>query len=417
MTTADPAANRRPPFARDAWIVVAGQSISTVGDSMLLILLPLLVLDVTRSPLHVGLVVAVAEVPAFLGFLSGWPRRYLGARELLVLYDMGRGAALLAMVGLELTGNGSLAAVYVLALLVNTMSTLFRPTRIEFVTHVVPTESLRRFNSLDRTLEALATAAGAGLGGFAYMVAPLPMVFGMCAATFLVSGLSLLAMRVPAGSFGAGAERVHTSFRAAIAAVRHRPVPVCLIGGETLTGMSFGIFLVMFVVYAREFLEVSSATFGAFEMVQALSASAAGVLLATGRLRWSDRRLAVLGYLGMGLSMVALGGNHLVWVVFPLMVSLGATNMLYAVSVRTLLQNECSDQELIHVFAAESVLSRSAQIAGAAAAGALLTVTAVTVGWLLVAAGVLACVSAVWTYRVLPRTSGAAQEPEPASRS
>ncbi|HET8642349.1 MAG TPA: MFS transporter [Pseudonocardiaceae bacterium] len=396
----DPAT--RAPFARDAWIVVAGQSIATLGDSMLVLVLPLLVLDLTRSPLHVGLVVAVAEVPAFLGFLSGWPRRHLGAQPLLVSYDLSRGVLLVGIAALFWAGAGTLAAVYAVAFLVNLVSTMFRPTRIEFITHVVPEPALRRFNSMDRTLEALAMAAGAGLGGFAYLVLPLPAVFGLCALTFLVSGVSLLALRVPAGAFrGAGAERVRTSFRAAIAAVRRRPVPVCLIGGETVTGMSFGIFLATFVVYAREFLGVDSATFGAFEMVQALAATAAGLLLASGKLGWSDRRLAVLGYLGMGLSMIALGGNDEVWPVFVLMVALGVTNMLYAVSVRTLLQTSASEQELIHVFAAESVLSRSAQIGGAALAGALLTFAAVPVGWMLVVAGLLAAASGVWAYRVL----------------
>ena len=58
--------------------------------------------------------------------------------------------------------------------------------------------------------------------------------------------------------------------------------------------------------------------------------------------------------------------------------------MMYAVSVRTLLQVHAREEELVHVFALESILFRAAQIVSAAAAGALLSVAAQWLGWTLV---------------------------------
>lgn len=396
----------------NAWLVVGGQAVSTVGDSMLLVVLPLMVLDLTGSPLQVSLVFVLTQLPAFLGFLAGTPRRRFRPRTLLIAYDVLRAGFVLGIAAVLGLGIDLLLPVYGLVFLTNVATMLFRPARIELVTYLAPAGALRRFNSYDRTFEALATAGGAALGGYAYAYLSLPMAFTVAALTFAASALAMLPVRAVWAPSRPGEDRattvVATSFRAVVASVRRRRVPACLLGGETLTGVSFGIFLAVFVIYSREHLGVSGVTFGQFEMVQALSATAAGVLLGSGRLPLSDRDLAVLGYLGMGLSFLALGVNSVVWVVFPLMVSLGVTNMFYAVAVRTLLQDSCGPQELVHVFALESILSRTALIVGAAAAGAVLTLAAVPVGGILVAAGLIVVVVAAWGHRVLPAPAPAA---------
>jgi hypothetical protein len=194
---------------------------------------------------------------------------------------------------------------------------------------------------------------------------------------------------------------VTSSFGTVAARVARRRVPRYLLGGEAVTGLAFGVFLAVFVIYVREDLGASGVTFGHVEMVQALSATAAGVVLGSGRVALSERWLAVLGYAGMGLSFLLLGATSLIWVVFPLMVSLGAANMLYAVAVRTLLQDSCDTQEVVHVFALESILSRTALIAGAGAAGLLLDLTSVPAAGALAAAGLLTLAVAVWGHVVL----------------
>jgi MFS family permease len=405
-----------PSSQPDAWLVVGGQAMSTVGDSMLLVLLPLVVLDLTGSPLQVSLVVVLTQLPSFLGFLAGRPRRRFGPRRLLVAYDLVRTGLLVAVAAALGLSTGLLPVVYVLVFGTNFVTALFRPTRIELITYLAPASVLRRFNSYDRTFEALATAGGAALGGYAYAYLPLPLSVTVAAATFGLSALALVPVREPAEppstpatapgepatEPGEPAEPgVGASFWAVLTAVRRRAVPAYLLASETFTGLAFGIFLAVFVVYSRRHLGVSPVTFGHFEMVQALAATAAGVLLGSARIPLTDGRLAILGYFGMGATILVLGVNSVVWVVFPLMVSLGVTNMLYAVAVRTLLQNSVARHELIHVFALESILSRAALIAGATAAGAVLSFGAVPVGATLVAAGLIVLAVAAAGYRVL----------------
>ena len=113
----------------DAWLVVGGQAVATVGDSMLLVLLPLLVLDLTGSPLQVALVFVLTQLPTFLGFLAGRPRRRFGPRTLLIAYDTVRAALVLGMAGALAVSTDRLLPVYTLVFATNVVTMLFRPAR------------------------------------------------------------------------------------------------------------------------------------------------------------------------------------------------------------------------------------------------------------------------------------------------
>jgi hypothetical protein len=400
METADRLDAQRVLLRRDFWVLIGGQNASVVGDNLLLIVLPLFVLDLTGSPLQVSIVFILTQLPTFLGFLWGAARRLLPPRSLLVIYQTARLVLLLAVAALFTVGRPPIVVVYALFFLINCFTILFRPTKIELVTHVVPQASLLRFNSYDRTVEAVAAAAGLGFGGYAYQYLQLPVVFLVAAGTCLVAAVSLLFLgATPRAAPGVARQRART-WETIVAVVR-RPVTAFLLSGETLAGAAFGIFVTMFVVYARRYLHVDGATFGRFELTQALSATAAGICIGAGLIRLSQPLLAVLGYLGMGLSMVLMGLNALVWPVFPLMVTLGMTNMMYVVAVRTLLQTSSGPGELIHVFALESMLSRAAQIIGAATAGVVLSLGVVGVSWTLLAAGLMMLIVAGWGRAVL----------------
>nr|WP_151256741.1 hypothetical protein [Bacillus stercoris] len=75
---------------RAAWILICSQSISIAGDSLLLIVLPLLVFDLTGSAFEVSVVFILTELPNFFGFFSGVLRRYFSPKQLVILYDAGR---------------------------------------------------------------------------------------------------------------------------------------------------------------------------------------------------------------------------------------------------------------------------------------------------------------------------------------
>ncbi|MFD3257567.1 MFS transporter [Paenibacillus lentus] len=391
-------------WKRNAWLLIGGQSISIAGDSLMMMVLPLMVLDLTGSVFQVSIVFILTQLPTFFGFLSGTFRRFYRPKILIVSYDFIRFIILL-ITSVFMIFQVSIYAVYVMVFLFNIFSTLFRPTRIEFITHIVPEDSLQRFNSVDRTFEAVAYAIGFGLGGYAYFYLSMPQIFALNSLPFLLSGISLLFMRskelAESGAGSQPSDKVKSSFWRTALSVNKRPMLSFLVYGETLAGLAFGVFMSLFVVYGRQFLGVDSIMLGHLEMVQALAATIAGLLLSFGLLKISERALGFFGYFGMGLSMLLLGVNSMIWMTFLLMTFIGAFNMLYSIGVRTLLQKNSSNKEMIHIFALESILSRSSLIVGSGLAGFILSTTNLTVNWVIFASGILLILVSIWAIRAL----------------
>ncbi|MFC4770230.1 MFS transporter [Effusibacillus consociatus] len=387
---------------RNAWLLIGGQSVSIVGDSLLVMVLPLMVLDLTGSALQVSVVFILTQLPNFLAFLSGRMRKYFTPKTLIFFYDLSRFVILLIISTLLYLNTSLIYLVYFLFFVMNLFSTLFRPTRIEFITHIVSEDSLRKFNSYDRTLEAVATAVGFGLGGYAYHYLPLQWVFALNSLTFFISGISILFLKT--SYQGAGLDNKHhvkISFWETVVSVSKNKTQSFLMYGETMAGVAFGIFMAMFVVYARHYLSVDSITIGHLEMLQSFFATMAGFLISWGLVKVSDRVLGLIGYSGMALSMVLMGLNSIVWPVFFLMAIIGFFNMMYAVAVRTLLQTNSPKEELIHIFAYESILSRTAFIVGAGMSGGLLSYSGLTANWVILSAGIILFFVAAWGFQVL----------------
>jgi MFS family permease len=388
-------------FRGRAWLLVGGQSVATLAEALVLVVVPLAVLDLTNSALQVGVVFMLTQAPALLGFLAGAPRRRFGARHLLIVYNAGRAVLMVAIFCVLAVTSDGIHLAYGLIFAAALFTAFFHPTRIEYIAHIVPERGLARFNSYDRTLEAIAMAVGAGLGGLAYHLLPLPLNFLLAAFAFVLSSLLLLGIGSAVVGTAAAPKVVTTSFRTTLVKMLRRPVTRYLLGGETLTGVAFGVYAALFVIYVRGHLGESPIVYGNLEMILGVAAMLTGFALASGRFHISTRVLVVGGYLGMGLAMVLLAFLTTLPPVYPVIVLLGAANMFYAVGVRTMLQATSPPEERVHVFGVESTLSRSAQIVGGGGGGILLTVTVLQVQWAIGLAGVLVIAAAGWGLWVL----------------
>jgi len=379
---------RTPTLGRDARLLVAGQIMSTFGDTLLIVGVPLMVLQVSGSAVQVGFVVALTQAPTLLGFLARRLRRRTAGRSLLVAFDLLRMVAVALVAALLAIGPSTLPAVYALLTVTSALAALAAPTRGELATHVVSPDELMRLNSYDRSGEALAVAAGAGAGGVLVAVSPIWTIFAIDAVTFLLSAATILLLSTAVRRGRAGALDTTTERRPRGALLRNRAISLVLLA-EALTSLALGAFLALFVVFVIRELSAGSAVYGFLEMTQAAAAGAAGLLLARATRPLAESQVPVIGYLGMGVVIVVLGLTSSLPLVFGLMVALGAVNILYAVGVRTLFQRVAAGGALLDVLAAESVLSRGATVAGALAGAALLASGAGTAGMLLSGAGAL----------------------------
>ncbi|OPG90921.1 hypothetical protein B2I22_16920 [Bacillus spizizenii] len=389
---------------RAAWILICSQSISIAGDSLLLIVLPLLVFDLTGSAFEVSVVFILTELPNFFGFFSGVLRRYFSPKQLVILYDAGRFFILLFLTFMEIYGYNSTYIIYCMFFLINIFSTFFRPTRIELITQLVDKSQLKKFNSLDQTFEATAMAIGLGLGGYAYHYLSLEWIFFCNALTFFVSGFVMLMIKSIKSTKDVSENNSKFTlsyfWKMSIQVSKQKQTSF-LVFGEALAGGAVGIFIAIFVVYAKQYLQVDSITIGHMEMIQSIFAICTGMLIALNFIRISERSLGVCGYLGMGICMIVIGITTSIPLVYLLMAILGLFNMMYSIAVRTLLQTSVQKEEVIHVFALESILSRSASIVGALVAGSLISLFSITANWVIFYSGLILLIVSLWGYRNL----------------
>lgn len=387
-----PAADPDPLQRRRVTAVVVGQNISTVGDSLLLIFVPLMVLGLTHSAIQVAIAYVVTQAPALAAMYATAPRRWLPSKALLIAYDTARCALMVAVAAvLALPSPRShLPWFYVLLAGSELLTAWFRPTRISFIAEIVEPGARGHFNSLDRTFEALATAAGTALAGFAYEFLPLSVAFLLNAVTFLASAL-LMVFYGPAtvGSGGRDADQPSLRFRQSVLDFSRDRITRSLVGGETLVGLAFGVYGTTFVIYVREGLQAGGPAFGLLETLQAAAATVTGLLMAARAWKVRAGVSAYLGYAGMAVALIVLGLTHDIGITAGTMVIFGGGNMLYAVAVRTLLQQRGTGDQLVHLFALESILSRCAQVAGAAIAGVLVASAVLSAAHVLALAGIV----------------------------
>lgn len=387
---------------RDPRLLMASQTISTVGDALLMVAVPLMVLQVSGSAAQVGVAVALIRLPDFLGFLTRPVRDRMSARTIIALGGVLR-CGLVGVVAVILasgkTDQADLPLIYTLLMVTNLVAAISLPVRSDFITSVVPSAQLLKFNSYDRTLEAMAVALGAGVAGVLFETLPIWLNFALGAVSFLgstgiVAALGIRGAVVRQQRGIRARQPVGRAIGRLLAPLRNRLVALLLLG-EFLTAFAFGVFLAVFVVYVRLTLEGNGAVYGAMELVQAAVASLTGVLLGRERIRLAERDLPVVGYLGMGLSVIMLGMGSSIPLAFVMVGLLGAANICYAVGVRTAFQRTAGEGGLIEVFAAEAALSRLGRILGASAGAAALALAAGSQNWLLAGTGVLMIGSAV----------------------
>jgi len=175
----------------------SGQTMSQLGDGVLSVALPLLVLAITRNATDLGLVIAARLVPtvAFL-LLGGVVSDRVSRRLAMLTSDASRALITLSMGVLALSGSLNFSELLVGSILFGVFDALFYPASTALLPELVMAEQLTSSNSLSRFSGALAGGLiGPIVGGVIASTIGTSWSLVIDAGTFLVSAGSLLAMR------------------------------------------------------------------------------------------------------------------------------------------------------------------------------------------------------------------------------
>ncbi len=263
---------------RDFRTLFLAVSISELGDSLNYIALMWVALQ-RGGPLGVVAVRLADSLPALVFGLHGgiaadrWSRR-----KLMIGADLARGATLLPIAVLGLTGSLSLWSLVIAAFLLEAATSYFAPAYGATIPAVVDRENVQRANALVQ-----ATADGLSIGGWALAALllsflPLSTFFAVDAGTFLVSAALILRMR---SGRGRAAHGEAARLREGIAALRpRRALSSAVVTMSVTMTISTGCWIAGVPTLIRKSLHHGAGGFSIVMIGFAVGSIAVGALLA-----------------------------------------------------------------------------------------------------------------------------------------
>jgi MFS family permease len=226
---------------------------ANLADGVLWVALPLLAVQLTRSPVLIAGVTVAARVPWLLAPVAGALADRLDRRQSMVRVNLVR-TVLLGGLALAVAADlATLPLLYAVAVLLGIAETLFDTSAQSLLPAIVSRDDLTRANSRLFAVELVAnTFVGPPLGGLLAALG-LAVAFGVPAAAYLV-GAACLALLVGSfravGAGPAGSTRLRDDIAEGARFVWHHPVlrPLAIMLG--VQNMAFAAHYSVFVLFA-----------------------------------------------------------------------------------------------------------------------------------------------------------------------
>jgi len=192
-------------FNSQFWFFLSGETVSRFGSSVTLFALPLLVFQLTRSPLNLSIATAVNFLPYLLFGLTigAWVDR-LDRKRLMVYVDIANAIGIATIPALASLGLLTVWWIYLVGFVNSTFSICFDAAADAAVPHLVAKEHLVVANGRLQASYYAATVIGPLLAGLLVAVMPAANLLLIDASSFLVSAIALVLLR---GSFNSPTKR------------------------------------------------------------------------------------------------------------------------------------------------------------------------------------------------------------------
>ncbi len=181
---------------RDFRYLFLGQSLSVIGDRVVVVALALFITERTGSPTDLGLVLGAQTLTLVLLLLFGgvWADR-LPRRQIMIVTDAVRAALHALLAVLIFTGDVQVWEIVVIEALFGAAEAFFNPAYQGLVPQTVPESMIQEAKALTLTIYNVAMFLGPALATVLVLGIGAGEAFALDAATFLVSVALLLPVR------------------------------------------------------------------------------------------------------------------------------------------------------------------------------------------------------------------------------
>jgi MFS family permease len=317
-----------------------GQLVSVIGTWMQNIALAWLVIELTSSPVAVGVLAFCRFVPfTVFGLFAGVVADRIENRRLVIgtqLFSMAVSAVLTVVV---LTGTESLPLVYALAVLGGCALVFDAPGRHALTFQLVGRDELPNAVALNASLFNASRIVGPSVAGVLIAAFGVGVCFAINTASFLAVLTALLLMRkeeLVAVARDAEPPSFMRSIGEGLAYARRTPQVRLILAMVTVVSTVGFNFHVILPLLASETLETGPEVFGILSAFFGGGALVGALLTAAlGRASW---KVLVLGTGGFSLSLLALSPLATVWACALLLFVTGVCFTLWTSNANSILQ-------------------------------------------------------------------------------
>jgi MFS family permease len=384
-----------------------GQLFSVLAQNMEHVAQGWLVLELTNSPLALGVTGLAHAIPTItLTLVGGAIADRADRRRIMIASQTGTALIFLTIAVLVLTGRAALWHVMVLAFVSGSIRAFDRPSRMALLPQMVPREDIPNAVAIGGTIWQLCRLIGPAAAGILIFLSGVGPTFIACCLASLTAVALWLAIRTVQPAIAASGGGLLKNMMEGVNFIRKNELYYTLMG-MTFFNSVFGMsYLILMPVFARDILQVGSQGFGFLQ-----TAGGAGALIGTLSVAaFSDtRRLplqAARGATLFGALLLMFAFSRLYPASLALAFVLGIVSQFYITAINTVLQLNLPEQLRGRVMGVHGLtwdlMPVGGMIAGTIAefAGAP---TAVGVGAVFVAG------LGLWVIPIAPRFSGADQ--------
>ena len=325
---------------RNYRLFFTGQVISLSGTWMQNIALAWLVVELTHSPVALGILAFCRFGPfTFFGLFAGVLADRFDNRRLVMTTQAAAMCVSIALAVLALTDSATVWAAYALAFLGGTTFVFDAPGRHALTFQLVGREELPNAVALNASLFNASRTVGPAIAGVVIAAAGVGVCFVINAFTFLAVLSALALMRKEELH---PVEREETpppllrGIRDGLGYVRRSPRVRLLIGAVGVISLISLNFNVVLPVLASETLEVGPEGFGILTAVFGLGALVGALLSAAlSRASW---KVLVAGVGGFGVAQLALAPQETMIVACVLLFAAGVSFTLWMSNTQSILQ-------------------------------------------------------------------------------
>jgi MFS family permease len=362
---------------RDYRLIIFAYIVSSLGNWVYQLTLPLLVLKLTGSALTTGAVYAVEYLPFLLFSLPGGVLAdRIDRRSMLIGGDSVSGLLALLLAVIVTVWGHTVWPVFVVAFLLSSVDPIYHPAFQSFIPDVAPESKLAQANAWMQAGDNAMGLLGPVIAGVAISLFGYQTTIYLDAASFGISALAILCIRCrPERIAAASARRIS----GAIGDIREagqyifRRNRILLAGALTFTGTNFAIWLVQanFIFYLTTYRHLSPSVIGVVYGAQGIGAVLGSSLAPRIIRRIPPGRTIILSTAAAGLAtggLIVFRQLAEITVIWGLLAVFGSINV---VSFFTLRQQIVPRYILGRVVATTRMLAFVSIPIGAVVAGAL----------------------------------------------